>query len=286
MTVDPKRLMNHRFPDHHFAWTQEHCQLYALATGFGQDPLDERELAFVVEGADFRVSPSAAITLYYDDRWMRESGVDLAMSLHGEQQNIFHRPIPPAGRGRVTSRITGIHDKGPGRGLLVVCEQVLHDEATGEPIATNILTNFARADGGIGFSSGPQAAPHTLPSRTSDVIVEHRTRPEQALLYRLCGDRNPLHARPGVAREAGFPAPILHGMCTYGFATRAILQACCDYDPLRLKTIGARVSAPVLPGDLLRTEIWRDGDLVSFRTTAPERDNLVVLNNGSATVSA
>jgi len=116
-------------------------------------------------------------------------------------------------------------------------------------------------------------------------VIKQTTRPEHALLYRLCGDRNPLHARPAVAREAGFPRPILHGMCTYGFATRAILQAACDFDPDRLLSIGARVSAPVFPGDALETEIWRDGDTMSFRTMAPER-NAVVLNNGRADIAA
>lgn len=284
MAIDAERLLDLALPVHACSWTREHCQIYALATGFGQDPVDDRELSFVVEGPALRVSPTAAITLYYDDTWMRESGVDLAMSLHGEQRNIFHRPIPPSGRGRVVSRITGVHDKGPGRGLLVVCEQLLSDAHTGEPIATNIITNFARADGGRGSSTGTPALPHALPDRPADFIIDQVTRPEQALLYRLTGDRNPLHATPSTAREAGFARPILHGMCTYGFAARAILGSVCDFDPSRLKSMGARISAPVLPGDALRTEIWRDDDRVSFRTSVPNRDDVVVLNNGQAEI--
>lgn len=284
MPVDPRRLLALQLADHECSWTRRDCQLYALATGFGQDPVDERELRYVLEGPGFVVSPGAAVTLYYDDRWMRESGVDLAMSLHGEQRQVFHRAIPPDGNGLVSSRITGIYDKGPGRGLLVVCEQVLRNANSGEPIATNIITNFARADGGIGYSTGVAPPPHPLPSREPDVIVEGTTRPEQALLYRLCGDRNPLHADPTTARAAGFPRPILHGMCTYGFAARAILRAACDYDARRLRGLGARISAPVYPGDALRTEIWIDGGTVSFRTTVPDRGNVVVLNNGRADV--
>ena len=285
MPVDPARLLALELPDHECAWTQRDCQLYALATGFGQDPVDERELRYVFESPGFQVSPSAAVTLYYDDRWMRESGVDLAMSLHGEQRQRFHRPIPPEGRGRVSSRITGIYDKGPGRGLLVVCEQVLRDAATGEPIATNVITNFARADGGIGYSSGTAPQPHAIPARPPDAVVEAQTRPEQALLYRLCGDRNPLHADPKTARAAGFARPILHGMCTYGFAARAVLQVACDYDARRLVGLGARLTAPVMPGDQVRTELWLDGDTVSFRTSVPARE-AVVLNNGRADVIA
>lgn len=286
MPLDPHRLLALELPEHECRWTRRDCQMYALATGFGQDPVDERELRYVLEGPGFLISPTAAVTLYYDDRWMRASGVNLAMSLHGEQRNVFHRPIPPDGRGRVSSRVTGIYDKGPGRGLLVVCEQVLRDATTGEPIATNVITNFARADGGIGYSSGSPPRPHVLPSRAPDAVIDSQTRPEQALLYRLCGDRNPLHADPATALAAGFPRPILHGMCTYGFAARAILQAACDFDPGRLATIGARISAPVFPGDRLRTEIWRDGAVASFRTTVPARDNVVVLNNGRADVAA
>lgn len=285
MAVDAKRLLGLDLPDFACEWTREHCQLYALATGFGQDPVDERELHYVLEGPGFQVSPTAAITLYYDDRWMRESGVNLEMSLHGEQRNLFHRPVPPAGRGLVSSRITGVHDKGPGRGLLVVCEQVLREAGSGEPIATNIITNFARADGGIGWSSGPPAAPHAIPDRAPDLVIEETTRPEQALLYRLCGDRNPLHADPATARAAGFPRPILHGMCTYGFAARAILGATCDYDASRLRSIGARISAPVFPGDALATEIWKDGSRISFRTRVRDRGDVVVLNNGYADVA-
>jgi acyl dehydratase len=286
MAVNLQRLLGLTLAEHECAWTQRDCQLYALATGFGQDPLDEQELRYLLEGPGFLVSPTAAITLYYDDRWMRASGVNLAMSLHGEQRNVFHRPIPPDGRGRVSSRITGIYDKGAGRGLLVVCEQVLRDATSGEPIATNIITNFARADGGIGFSSGTAPAPHAMPTRPADTVVEGVTRPEQALAYRLCGDRNLLHADPSTARAAGFTRPILHGMCTYGFAARAVLRAACGYDPRRLQGFGARISSPVYPGDVLRTEIWQDGTVVSFRTTVPARDNVVVINNGRADVVA
>lgn len=284
MSVDPQRLLAMKFPDIEVEWSERDCMLYALATGFGRDPLDERELPFLIGGPGLRVSPTVSITLYYDDRWVRASGVNAAMSLHGEQRNIFHRPIPPAGTGRVATRITGIFDKGVGRGLIVECEQVLRDAASGDQIATNVIYNFARADGGIGFSSGPAPRPHPLPERPCDHVVDRATRPEQALLYRLCGDRNPLHADPSTARAAGFDRPILHGMCTYGFAAHAILEAVCDYDPTRLKSIGARISAPVFPGDALRTEIWRDGAVASFRTTVPARDNVVVLNNGRAEI--
>jgi acyl dehydratase len=282
MPVDPERLLALEFPEIECVWSERECLLYAVATGFGQNPLDERELPYVCETAGLIASPTALLTFYYDDRWMRASGVNLEMSVHGEQRIVWHRTVPTAGRARVASRITGLFDKGLGKGLVVVCEQTLRDVLTEEAIATVFISNFARADGGIGFSSGAAPRPHALPERPADIVIERPTRPEQALIYRLCGDRNPLHADPHVAQRAGFSRPILHGMCTFGFASRAVLEGACGYDPRRLRSFGARMSAPVYPGDVLRTEIWRDADVVSFRTTAPNRDHQVVLNNGRA----
>jgi acyl dehydratase len=284
--VRAEQLMSLELPEHEFAWTREQCQLYALATGFGRDPTDERELRYVYEGPGFMVSPTAAVTLYFDDRWMQAAGLNVAMVLHGEQRSTFHRPIPPEGRGRVSSQITGVFDKGPERGLLILCEQVLSDAQSRSPIATNVATIFARGDGGSGFSRGPAARPHQIPDRPADVVVKARTRPEQALLYRLCGDRNPLHADPEAARLAGFERPILHGMCTFGFAARAVLGTACGYEARRLASFGARMSAPVFPGDSLRTEIWLDRSVASFRTSVPERGGRVVLDGGRAELAA
>jgi acyl dehydratase len=160
---------------------------------------------------------------------------------------------------------------------------VVTDQATGERIATATQTTFCRGDGG--FGGPPREAPpvHAIPERPPDHVCDLTTRPETALIYRLSGDPNPLHVDPAVAKAAGFPRPILHGLATFGIAGHAILKTVCGYDPARLTAIAGRFSAPVFPGDTIRTELWRDGAVVSFRARVVERD-VVALNNGRAEV--
>jgi acyl dehydratase len=282
--LDPQKLLALRPPPLDFAWSDRDCLLYAVATGFGQDPMDEAELPFVFE-RDLRVSPTFSTVLCWDDAWLHDSGIDSRHAVHGEELNIWHRPLPPAGRGRSTTRLTGLYDKGPGKGVLLEATQEITDAATGELICTSIHTSFARADGGCGGSTGEAPRPLPLPERTPDLVVERRTQQNQALLYRLCGDRNPLHADPVFAAAGGFARPILHGLCTYGFTARALLQGVAGYDPARLRRMQARFTAPVVPGDLLRTEIWAEDGAVRFRVVLPERGNLVALNNGRAEVA-
>jgi acyl dehydratase len=145
-------------------------------------------------------------------------------------------------------------------------------------------TTFLRGDGGFGGPSGPTPEPHRLPERQPDISVDLPTLPQAGLIYRLSGDYNPLHADPAVAAGAGFSRPILHGLCTFGVAGRAVLRACCDNDQRRLGSFRARFSAPVYPGETIRTEIWRDAQTISFRARVPERD-IVVLGNGLATLA-
>jgi hypothetical protein len=270
MPVDPQRLLALDLPELEFAWTERDSLLYALATGFGQDPTDERELDYLLEQRALRVSPTFAVTLYYDDRWMHESGVDLAMSLHGAQRNLFHRPIPRAGRVRVKSRITGIFDKGPGRGLIVECEQVLRDAASGEPLATNVISNFARADGGIGFSTGAAPKPPALPDRPPRPRdrARHATGagpalPASAAIATRCTATLAPRAPPASRARS----------CTACAATASRRAPSCRpaaTTTRRACTASARASARLYsPGDRLRTAIWRDGPRVAFRTTVP-----------------
>jgi acyl dehydratase len=158
------------------------------------------------------------------------------------------------------------------------------DKKSGEPIATMTSAAMLRGDGGFGGKPGPQPAPHALPQTPPTTHVDIKTHPNSALIYRLSGDRNPLHADPKAAAAGGFKTPILHGLCTYGVAGRALVKACCGGDPSRLKSIQVRFSSPVFPGETIRTEMWRDGAQVSFRARVVERD-VVVLNNGLATVA-
>jgi acyl dehydratase len=161
----------------------------------------------------------------------------------------------------------------------VYSQRELIDEASGERIATVTQTTVCRGDGGFGGPARAAPAPHPLPERAPDFVCDRGTRPEAALIYRLSGDPNPLHADPAVAQAAGFPRPILHGLASFGIACHGIVKTLCGHDPDRLKAISGRFSAPVFPGETIRTEMWRDGALVSFRARVVERD-VIALNNG------
>ena len=183
-----------------------------------------------------------------------------------------------------TAKVTDIVDKGAGRGALLFVERTVRDGDSGEDLATLRSTTFARGDGGCGGTTATAPPPHPVPDRAPDLACDLPTAPNSALIYRLSGDPNPLHASPAVAAAAGFDRPILHGLCTLGVAGHAILKTCCGYDPARLRSMALRFSAPVYPGETIRTEMWRDGAVVSFRARVVERD-VVVLNNGRAEVS-
>jgi acyl dehydratase len=256
--------------------------LYALGTGFGQDPMNTAELPFVFEKGQ-RVSPSMASIIGVDGTIYGEADLNLVKVVHGEQRLVLHRPLPVSGTVVVTTRISAAQDKGKDKGAIVVAETEVVDKKDGKPLFTNQSTTFARGDGGTGANFGAVIPPHALPTRTPDAVVERKTQANQALFYRLCGDYNPLHAEPAFATAAGFPKPILHGLCTYGFTCRAVLEAMAGYDAAKIADFAARFSAPVYPGETIRTEMWRDGDVVSFRSLVTERD-IVVLNNGKATL--
>jgi acyl dehydratase len=180
--------------------------------------------------------------------------------------------------------VVDVIDKGPGKGALVISQRKLSDTASGELYATITQVTFCRADGGFGGPARPAPVPHALPERAPDALCDLPTRPEMALLYRWNADLNPLHADPKIAAQAGYAKPILHGLATFGVAGHAILKTMCGYDPARFRSIAGRFSAPVYPGETIRTEMWRDGDIVSFRARVPERD-VIVFNNGRAGIA-
>ena len=286
MTIHPDKLFNWPFKEVEQTYTVRDSIIYALGLGFGADPLDEGQLNFTFEERDFKAVPTMAAVLCTPGFWVRdpESGVDWKKVLHGEQAIELHRPLPPKATIKARSRITDIIDKGKGKGALFFAERTLVDGATDEPLATLKSTTFARGDGGFGGPSGPQPEPHVLPHREPDEVCDLPTLLQAALIYRLSGDPNPLHADPQVAAAAGFDRPILHGLCTLGIAGHAILKTYCDYDTARFKSLKLRFSSPVFPGETIRTEMWRDGKNVSFRAKVVERD-IVVLNNGFSVVS-
>ena len=286
MAIDYQRLLDWSLPEVRQTYTVRDSQLYALAVGLGADPLDTRQLPFVYE-QNPRALPMQAVVLGYPGFWMKDpaTGVDWVRLVHAEQGLRLHRPLPVSGEVIGRSRVVGINDKGPGKGAIVYSQRTLHDAVSDELIATLDSSTFCRGDGGCGGSDAPPMRLAPTPERAPDAVCELPTLPQQALLYRLCGDFNPLHADPQVARAAGFERPILHGLCTFAVAGHALLRTLCDYDPARLTQLQVRFSAPVYPGETLRTEIWREDEAFAFRTLAVER-NLVVLSHGRAQIDA
>jgi len=282
MAIVYEKLLALNIPEVVQSYTERDAMLYALSVGFGQDPVDGDELPFVYEKG-LKVLPTFAVVLGWPGFWPRDldSGIDWVKLVAGEQGLVLHRPLQPRGTIVGKTRVTEVIDKGAGKGALVYSERTVTDQATGERIATVTQTTFCRGDGG--FGGPPREAPpvHPIPERAPDVVCDLSTRPETALLYRLNGDPNPLHVDPAVAKAAGFPRPILHGLATFGIAVRAILKSFCGYDPGKLTAMAGRYSAPVFPGETIRAELWRDGRVVSFRCRVPERD-VVALNNGRA----
>ena len=259
--------------------------LYALGLGYGADPLDERDLPFVYE-RHLRALPSYANLLCHPGFWAQDPqwGVDWVKILHAEQDFMIHQPLPPTGSIRGEYVIAGIEDKGEGRGALLHQNKELFNEETGEHHATVRSTLFLRGNGGEGGFGSVPAAAQPIPDKTPDKVVEITTLPRQALIYRLSGDWNPLHADPEIARRAGFDMPILHGLCTNGIAARAILSAYCDNDPARLKQMFVRFSKPVMPGETIRLEFHEVDGGLRFRAIAKERD-IVVLDRCTATIA-
>jgi acyl dehydratase len=285
MPLDYDKLKTWRFPEVEHAYTRRDTILYALGLGLGADPLDADALRFLLEDR-LECLPTYPVVLPHAGSALRHGnlGINYTLVVHGEQSLRLHRLPPPEGTVIARGRVTGVVDKGAGKGALIFTERELTDKATGRPIATLGSTTFARGDGGFGGPAGPTPEPHALPASAPQATCDLPTLPQSALIYRLSGDWNPLHSDPAVAKAAGFPRPILHGLCTFGVAGHALLKTLCGYRPERLKAIQARFSAPVFPGETLRTEMWRDGGVVSFRALAVER-GVVVLNNGRAEVS-
>src|SRR6201987_2168669 len=262
------------------SWDSKDALLYAVGVGaVPGDPLQELEFTTEnCEGIEQQVLPTFGVLIAQARPGRTLGEFDPALLVHAEQAFELHRPLPVAGTVRTTATVTGIYDKGSG--ALVVTENVAVDAATGEPLVTSQTGTFTRGGGGLGGPRGAAEEPWQLPDRAPDFQVVRETRPEQALIYRLSGDRNPLHVDPKFAARGGFSQPILHGLCTYGVTGRALLQALCDGDPARFGSMSGRFSRPVWPGESLTISIWRqDGsDTALFQTT--KDDGTVVIDRG------
>ncbi|UCG72875.1 MAG: MaoC family dehydratase N-terminal domain-containing protein [Chromatiales bacterium] len=285
MALDYERLLNWPFDEVTQSYTPRDTMLYALGLGFGFNPTAADELRFVYEKG-LQAFPTMPVVLGHPGSWMTnpDTGIDFLKVLHGEQHLDIHAPLPAEGTIVARNRVAEIIDKGEGRGALIHVERKIYEQASGDHLSTQTAVIFARNNGGFGGPVTRSARPHALPERSPDAAVDIPVATQAALLYRLSGDYNPLHADPAVAEKAGFPAPILHGLASYGIAARAVLQALQIADVARLRSFGLRFSAPVFPGETIRIEVWQDGDEVSFRARVDARD-AVVLNNGRAVIA-
>ena len=283
MPVTYEQLMALQAKDVASAYTERDSMLYAVAIGMGRDPMDTTELDFVYERrGTLRAVPSMAVTVARQNL-IFEIGLVVEKMLHGEQTLSLHRPFPPAAELLADHRVVAVYDKGPAKGSMIEMETRVRLK-NGSPLFDIYNLYYARGDGGIGGPPRQQRAPHPMPLRQPDLVRSMQTAPGQALLYRLTGDRNVIHADPDIARSMGFEAPILHGSCTLGIACREILAGVCGYDPTRMKTFGTRFTSLVYPGERIETDIWVDGDTVSFRCRVPERD-AVVLDHGECAIT-
>ena len=253
------------------------CFLYALSVGMGRDPLDRSELPFVY-GPEIKVLPTMAAVVCTPGFWAEDArmGIDITRIFHGEQSVTLHKSIPPGEELAGHTRISDIIDKGSGGGAIIEVECVVRD-SKGQPVWTVNRSAFLKGEGGFGGKNRSGPPPAVIPDRGPDQFVDLPTTGQQALLYRLNGDFNPLHADPDVAGRAGFSQPILHGLCTYGIAGHALLRTVCEYDVEKFGRLAVRFSAPTLPGDTLRVEIWRNQEVGAFfRCRAVERDVVVI----------
>ncbi|HVW42171.1 MAG TPA: MaoC/PaaZ C-terminal domain-containing protein [Amycolatopsis sp.] len=259
-------------------WSSDDTLLYALGVGAGQDdPL--AELAFTTEntaGVRQQVLPTFAVILTQFSPRISFGEYDKARLVHAEQSLSLRRPLPPAGRIRLQSRVTGMFDKGSGGLVVTETSGWLPEDAPDSPSVTTRSSAFIRGEGGFGIRQPGQA--WARPGRSPDLVLRYGIRPDQALLYRLSGDRNPLHSDPAFAAQGGFPRPILHGMCTYGVTARVLLRELAGGDPARFESMAGRFSKPVYPGDTLAADVWLDGNGASFQVRDGDGD--VVLDRG------
>lgn len=279
MPIDLDVALGAEFGAVEFSWTATNVQLYNLALGAGADPMDARELSYVVDGNPQVLPTFGCVAASFNEieppkvSWPGVE-IDLAKVLHASEQVSVPAPLPPSGSARAVSRIVEVWDKG--KAAVVVLETSV-TALDGAPLWTQRRSIFARGEGGFGGERGPSTSGAT-PDRAPDVELDIPILPQQALLYRLCGDRNPLHSDPEFAAAAGFPRPILHGLCTYGMTCKAIVDALLDADVAAVRSYGARFAGVAYPGETLRAGVWKEDSRLVGSVVAPSRDNAMVLS--------
>jgi 3-hydroxyacyl-CoA dehydrogenase/3a,7a,12a-trihydroxy-5b-cholest-24-enoyl-CoA hydratase len=282
--IDVDQALGYEFPPQESSYDEKDLSLYALGVGAGSNPLDTGELQYVYENAsEFRALPTfgvvPALGAVFESRKRGETapGMNYGFEriLHGEQYTELKRPLPPRATLTHKAKIKEIWDKG--KGAVVVTAITTFDD-DGNELVYNELSTFVRGAGGWGGERGPSAELNVPPERAPDAVIEEKIGAGQALLYRLSGDINPLHVDPGFAKAFGFDRPILHGLCTFGYAARHVIKAMSNDDPRFFKSIKVRFSESVFPGETLVTEMWREGRKIVFRCKVKERDKVVISN--------
>jgi acyl dehydratase len=281
MGLNYEKVIAYRPADIAVTYGAQECIRYALGIGLGMNPLDKGQLQFVYERAGLAAFPTMAVVLGWPGRMTDPAfGIDEKLVVAGDLKVVLHRPLLPADRLVSRPRVKEVIDKGPGNAAIILNTRDLFAQ-DGNPVATVDSSTFAREHGGFGGKVTQAPAPPAVPDAPPQESCDLPTPPNLALLYRLNGDENPLHADPERARVAGFDRPILHGAASFGIAAHGILRLCTGYRPERLASIEARFSRPVFPGEAIRTEIWRERERVAFQCRVVERD-AIVLSNGLA----
>lgn len=276
--LSPERASQAVSPPRPYMLSRQTAAVYALAAGAARDP-EQRADTGLATGNPLPVLPGLASVLMAGPSPLFDLGVELGKILHGEQRLEMYRPLETDRDYLISERVAGLFDKGVGRDALVVIEKSIVERDTETPVCTALSTAIVRGEGGFGGPRDGAPRPHTIPDRAPDITIACDTRPEQAALFSLLGDTNPLHLDIEAARRAGFDRPILHGLCTYAIACHALVGVFLDHDVTRLLAFDARFAAPVFPGDRLELDAWQEGYTLYFRMRC--RDT-VVLNNGRA----
>ncbi len=283
MPLKPEVLTAQRADDEPCSYDERDCIQYALSLGFGRDPSQRDQLAYVYENGPMRTIPTMA-NRFLHCGFLKDSGWDYERLVHVGERLDLYRPLPPRADMLANRRVTGYANLGKAVGALITVDTELRLAKDDTVLANVGRTLLARGDGSDGAVSGQAPQHHSLPRRDPDLTCDFQTPPNQALIFRLVDSMNPMHVEWQAASRAGFSRPVLQGRCTYGIACHAILETICDFDFTLITGMDVRFSAPVYPGDLIRTEMWQDGNEVSFRCRVPERDSIVI-DNGKCTLA-
>ncbi len=279
MPINYDEIMSMTSENVEISYSDKDSILYSLGVGLGNDPMNMAELKYVYENSQVAL-PSMATNFQYHSPLLLKANINFILVVHGEQKLSFTNPLPVSGDFISNAKVIGCYDKGAGKGAIIDVETTIKLKKDNTEICKLVSTTFARGDGGFGGPESPKSEIFK-PKGDPDIIHEIVTKPDQALIFRLSGDYNPLHSDPNFAKTAGFEKPILHGMCTYGIACRSLVETLCEGDAKRLKKFDCRFSSPVYPGETIVTEMWKDGSKVYFQSKVKERNKIVIKNGVS-----